>query len=165
MNVHDLMPWRRGIERSRGLSLDREPADSFLTLHREMNRLFEDIFRGFEPGPAQGLWPRLEVEETQDAYRISAELPGMEEKDVEVAIEDGVLTLRGEKRAQTEDRRRAFSERVYGRFERRLALDGIVEDEAQASFRNGVLTVTAPKSPQRQERVKRIPVNQAAKVH
>ena len=99
------------------------------------------------------------MEEANTEYRVSAELPGLDEKDVEVLVQDGVLILRGEKRAASEDRSRAFSERVYGRFERRLALEGIDEERLQAKFRNGVLTVTAPKSAQSRERVKRIPID------
>jgi len=129
-----------------------------------MNRLFDDIFGDFGT-PLWGAsrsWPQIEVEDTDAAYRVTAELPGLEEKDVEVLVQDGVLTLRGEKR---QDRARAFSERVYGRFERRLALDGVDEDQVKASFRNGLLTITAPKSAHGRASVKRIPINQKAISH
>jgi HSP20 family protein len=167
MNVRDLVPWNRNADRSR----PAVPASSehpMFTFHREMNRLFDDIFRGFDVPSlwgARGTWPQIEVEESDAEYRVSAELPGLEEKDVEVLVQDGVLILRGEKRAESEDRSRAFSERVYGRFERRVALDGIDEDRIQAKFRNGILTVTAPKSAQSRERVKRITINQATTTH
>jgi HSP20 family protein len=165
MNVRDLVPWTRSGGRHRGASADQESAQPLLTLHHEVNRLFDDVFRGCETTPFQGLWPQLEVEDTETAYRVTVELPGMEEKDIEVLVHDGVLILRGEKRAESEDRRYAFSERVYGRFERRLALDGVDEDRVQAAFRKGVLTVTAPKSAQGQDRVKRISINAAATGH
>jgi HSP20 family protein len=168
MNVRDLVPWTRNQPRSpNGASSSTEPdsTNSLLTLHREVNRLFDDVFRGFESTALGGVWPKLEVEETEAAYRITAELPGMADEDVDVVLQDDVLILRGEKRAETEDRRRAFSERLYGRFERRLALEGVDEEKVQASFRNGVLTVTAPKSAQSRDRVKRIPINQAATAH
>ena len=100
------------------------------TLHREMNRLFDDVFRGFDSPTlwsGRGAWPQLEVQDTDTEYRVSAELPGLEEKDIEILVEDGVLVLRGEKRAETDDRGRAFSERFYGRFERRLVLGDIDE--------------------------------------
>jgi HSP20 family protein len=77
-------------------------------------------------------------------------------------MQDGVLTIRGEKRAQTQDRRRAFSERFYGLFERRLTLEGVDEDRMRARYHKGVLTVTAPKSDEGRERIKRIPINAAA---
>ena len=68
-----------------------------------------------------------------------AEVPGLEENDIEVLLEDGVLTLRGEKKSETEDKDRQFSERYYGRFERRLVLGGEVdEDKVAATFKNGV---------------------------
>jgi len=166
MNMRDLVPWNRS-ERNRN-SLSTASENPMFTLHREMNRLFDDVFRGFDT-PAfwggRGGWPQIEVEDAETEYRVSAELPGLEEKDVEVLVQEGVLVLRGEKRAESEDRSRAFSERVYGRFERRLALDGIDEDRIQAKFHNGVLTITAPKSAQSADRVKRIAINQAATTH
>jgi len=169
MNVRDLVPWSRANDRDRSLPAAQEAtASPLFTLHREMNRLFDDVLRGFDaPGLWGGAaaWPQLEVQDADTEFRVTAELPGLEDKDVEVLFEDGVLTLRGEKRAETKDRSRAFSERVYGRFERRLSLGDIDEDRIQAKFRNGVLTVTAPKSEQRQSRVKRIPINVAATSH
>ncbi len=165
MNVRDLVPWNRNAEPNRP-AVPAASEHPMFTLHREMNRLFDDVFRGFD-APAlwggRGAWPQIEVEDAESEYRISAELPGMDEKDVEILVQDGVLILRGEKRAESEDRSRAFSERLYGRFERRLALDGIDEDRIQAKFRNGVLTVTAPKTARSQERVKRIAINESTK--
>ena len=101
------------------------------------------------------------MEETDSEYRIHAELPGLDDKDVEVLLQDGALIIRGEKRVQTEDRHRVFSERFYGRFERRLALEGVDEDRMQARFHKGVLTVIAPKSDEGRERIRRIPINAA----
>lgn len=169
MNVRDLVPWPRTNDRDRGLAVAQDGAASPLfTLHREVNRLFDDVFRGFDTPALWGgrvAWPQLEVLDADSEYRVTAELPGLEEKDVEVLFEDGVLILRGEKRAETEDRSRAFSERTYGRFERRLALGDIDEDRIQARFRNGILTVTAPKPEQSQSHVKRIPINVGATSH
>lgn len=89
-----------------------------------------------------------------------AEVPGLEENDVEVLLEDGVLTLRGEKKSETEDKDRQFSERYYGRFEGRLALGREVdEDKVAATFKNGVLTVTLPKTEKSQANAKRIEIN------
>jgi HSP20 family protein len=137
------------------------------TLHREVNRLFDDVVRGFDaPGLwSGGAWPQIEVEDTSSEYRVTAELPGLGEKDVEILVHDDVLILRGEKHAKTEDRSRAFSERVYGRFERRIALEGASEANVRAEFHDGVLTITVPKSAQSQQRVKRIPINQATTTH
>jgi HSP20 family protein len=90
---------------------------------------------------------------------VTAELPGLEEKDVEVQLSNGVLAIKGEKKTETEDKDRLFSERYYGRFERRIPVDDIEEDKVSASFRNGVLTVTLPKSAKAQSHVKRIAIN------
>jgi HSP20 family protein len=168
MNVRDLVPWSRNTDKDRNLPAAQDTPAGLLTLHREMNRLFEDVFRGFDVGPVWGgraAWPHLEVEDAEQEYRITAELPGLDEKDVEILVEDGVLVLRGEKRSQAQDRNRTFSERVYGRFERRLALDDVDQDRIQATFRNGVLTLIAPKSAQSQSRVKRIAINSAQTTH
>ena len=138
----------------RSAALNRAEAfDPFLTLHREMNRLFDDVFRGFGPlgrvdtPPMEGQfgWPRLELSETDKAVTISAGLPGLSEKDVQVEITNGVLSIRGEKKAERSDGSKFVSERYYGSFERQIPLDGIEEDRARAD-QNGVLTVTLPKS-------------------
>ncbi|MBO4225436.1 MULTISPECIES: Hsp20/alpha crystallin family protein [Bradyrhizobium] len=162
MAFRDLIPWSKNQE----LAPTRENFDPFITLHREMNRLFDDVFRGFGSfGPISSPllegrfgWPKIELSETDKELTVSAELPGMTEKDVQVEIANGVLTLRGEKKAERTDNGKYFSERYYGAFERRIALDGVAEDKAQASFRDGVLTITLPKSEEARESVKRIPI-------
>jgi HSP20 family protein len=128
-----------------------------------MNRLFDDVFRDFDDsrlfGGRSG-WPSMDVEESEKEYRVTAELPGLEERDVEVLLQDGLLTVRGEKKVETENRNRTYSERFYGRFERQISLDrDIDESEVNATFKNGVLTVTVPKSASAVERSKRIPIN------
>jgi HSP20 family protein len=83
----------------------------------------------------------------------------MEEKDIELLVDEDVLTVRGEKKAEAEDKERRFSERYYGRFERVVPLPFVVEeDKAEASFQNGLLTVTLPKSAKAQEKAKRIAI-------
>jgi HSP20 family protein len=99
------------------------------------------------------------VSETDEEVKVIAELPGLEEKDVEVELANGVLVIKGEKKTETEDKDRLFSERYYGRFERRIPVEDIEEDKVNAAFRNGVLTVTMPKSAQAQRQVKRIAIN------
>jgi len=162
MNMRDLIPWGRSEQTTP--SRYREEGDPFMTLHREMNRLFDDVFRGFDLTPVgmsrMASWPHVEVIENDKDVRVSAELPGLEDKDVEVLMGEGVLTIRGEKKSEVEDKERAFSERTYGRFERRIPLAWEVdEDKIEASFKNGVLTVTMPKSAQASSHVKRIAVN------
>ena len=88
MSVRDLVPWPRANDRDRNLPAAQEAAASPLfTLHREMNRLFDDVFRGFDTPSGwggRGAWPQLEVQDADSEYRVTAELPGLEEKDVEV---------------------------------------------------------------------------------
>jgi HSP20 family protein len=163
MGIRDLVPWTKG----RQLATRQELFDPFLALHREVNRLFDDVFRGFDPlgrvgSPlieGQFSWPRLELSETDKAVTVSAELPGLDEKDVQVEIANGVLSIRGEKKTERSDGSSFFSERYYGSFERRIPVEGVEEDSARAEFRNGVLTVTLPKSEQSSRNVRRIPVN------
>ncbi|MCA6108782.1 Hsp20/alpha crystallin family protein [Bradyrhizobium cenepequi] len=163
MAFRDLIPWSRNQE----LAPTRDPFDPFFTLHREMNRLFDDAFRGFGSFGRVGSplmegrfsWPKIELSETDNTLTVSAELPGLTEKDVQVEIANGVLTLKGEKRAERTDEERYFSERYYGAFERQIPLEGIAEDKAEASFRDGVLKITLPKTEQVRENVKRIPIN------
>lgn len=164
MAVRDLMPWTRG----RDVSVRRgEEVNPFLTLHREMNRLFDDVFRGFDIAPFGGDrffdramgWPNIEVSETDKEVKVTAELPGLEEKDVQVELANGALCIKGERKTETEDKDRLFSERYYGRFERRIPLEDVDEDKVSASFKNGVLTVTLPKTAQAEQNVKRIAIN------
>jgi HSP20 family protein len=151
MNMRALIPWSRERSSSIPSAYRNEEVSPFLALHREMNRLFDDVFSRFDSTmppffnrlPA---WPSVEVVETDKDVRIAAELPGMDENDVEISVTDDVLTIRGEKKAEIDDRGRHFSERYYGRFERVIPLPFEVEDDrAEASFENGVLTVTLPK--------------------
>jgi len=170
MAVRDLIPWGRSRSSvPSSMQTGGSQLDPFVTLHREMNRLFDDVFNRFEGGlPSvfnRGLfgagegWPSLEVNATDNEVRVTAELPGLEEKDVEILVDDDVLTIRGEKKAETEEKERGFSERYYGRFERRIALPFEVDDQkAEAAFNNGVLTVTLPKSPRAEEKAKRIAI-------
>ena len=167
MSVRDLIPF--GRERSQVPSLLRgDERDPFLSLHREVNRLFDDVFRGFGSGLPSlsdvsangGRWPSVEISDGEKDIKVTAEVPGMEEKDIEVLLDDGVLTLKGEKRSETEDKDRQFSERVYGRFERRIPLGyEVEEDKVDARFKNGILTVTLPKTAKAQSQAKRIAIN------
>ena len=168
MNVKDLIPWSRTDNKTPALYRDGDP---FMALHREVNRLFDDVFRGFDqfgtgrfPSLAASRgnwgWPNVEMAETNKEIRVTAELPGLEETDVEVTLDDGVLMLRGEKRSESEDKDRQFSERFYGQFERRIPVGTEVEqDKVEARFKNGVLTITMPKTERAQGKTKRIAIN------
>ncbi|WP_274426833.1 Hsp20/alpha crystallin family protein [Chelativorans sp. YIM 93263] len=165
MYMRDLIPWSRTAQRAPAPYRDND--NPFLTLHREMNRLFEDVFRSFDAPATFGnmsgwtSWPSVEASETDSEIRVSAELPGLNENDVEVLLNDDTLVLRGEKKTETEDKDRQFSERFYGRFERRIALGTeIDEDKVSASFKNGVLTISLPKMEKARSKAKRIAINE-----
>ncbi|MFW2853897.1 Hsp20/alpha crystallin family protein [Sphingomonas sp. TX0543] len=169
MAFRDLIPWSRQENRLPGpVSAERERESQphpLLSLHRDVNRLFDDMLRGFGMpafgGFDRGLsWPHVELAETDKEIRVTAELPGLDETDVELTVEDGALTLRGEKHAEVEDKDRGYSERSYGSFERRIGLpQGIDRDKVTANFKNGVLTVLLPRTEAANENVRRIPVN------
>lgn len=170
MAMRDLIPWRRQENTAPALFRDEERSP-FVQLRREMDRLFDEFFRppllgGTSLSSGVGLgWPSLEVKETDDRVIITAELPGLNEKDVELTVLDGVLTLRGEKKSAHEDKDRGWSERYYGRFERSVALpDGADEASCEADFRDGVLTVRMPRS-QETRRGRRIPIGTSATHH
>jgi len=168
MAIRDLIPWGRQENASR-LPIRSERAESpFLALHREVNRLFDDVFSRWDlpalgSGSAQWSWPHVEVAERDDTVRVTAELPGLGERDVELSLEDNLLTIRGERRQENEDKERGYTERFYGRFERRIPLPaGIEPDKAAATFQDGVLTVTLPRSAEADNR-RRIPINAATR--
>ena len=161
MAIRDLIPWNKNQ-----LARTGDVYDPFFTFHREMNRLFDDVFRGFGSFGRLGSplmegqfdWPRIELNETDNAVTVSAELPGLSDKDVQVEIANGVLSIRGEKKAERDNGGR-YSERYYGSFERRIPLEGVEEDKAEANFRDGVLTISLPKTERAVQNVKRIAIN------
>jgi HSP20 family protein len=139
MDMRDLIPW--GRNRSLPASTQSESGNPFLAL-----------WNGWSGG-----WPHVEVNETADDVRIVAELPGLDAKDVEVTLQDGVLTLKGEKKAENQSA--FYSERWQGRFQRSMQLGPDVDpDKVNAGFKNGVLTITAAKRPEAQRQTKRIPI-------
>ena len=165
MKLPSLIP----VGRERGAA-----TQPFLSLQREIDRLFEDFTRGFPAMPSFSggnggnggngmLMPSTDVTETDKEIEITAELPGLEEKDVQVNLADGVLTIRGEKKAEREEKDKNYRlvERSYGSFERQLALpDGVKAEDVKASIAKGVLTVTIPKPAPAQ--AKKIEVKSAA---
>jgi len=143
--------------------------DPFMSLHREMNRLFDVVFRGMpDDGGAQGgtgqfIQAQMNVSETDKEIRITAELPGVDQNDVDVSLDDDVLTIRGEKKFEQKEEKENFHfvERSYGTFQRSVRLPFPVDPEqVNASFENGVLTVSPPKTAQ-QERSRKIQIQSA----
>ncbi len=135
--------------------------DPFISMHREMNDLFENFWRGFgTPSAVSGSFsPRVDVEETETELRVTAELPGLEEKDFQLELEGNVLVLHGEKQEERERRGEGWYERSHGSFRRTIPLSVEVDpDRVSASFKNGTLRVALPKTPAAQERSRRIPI-------
>jgi HSP20 family protein len=159
MNLRSLIP----VGRDRSVARSDYP---FMSLQREIDRLFDNFTQGvpaLSTGGAAELLPNLDVTETDKQIEITAELPGLEEKDVQVNLADNVLTIRGEKKAEKEEKDKTYRlvERSYGSFVRSLELpEGVNADAIKASIDKGVLKVTVPKPTPAQ--VKKIDVKAAA---
>jgi len=165
MSIRDLVPWSR---RRSSVPVRSEGVDPFLDFQRDMNRLFDRFFGGIFPAPFEdfdlpltGFSPRVDVAETDDEVQVTAELPGMEEKEIEVTLDGDALRIRGEKKAENErkDGEVFRSERYYGAFDRVVPLPCEVENgKAEAEFKNGVLTVTLPKTERSRSRRRKIEI-------
>ncbi len=156
MPISDLVPWKRQEparkEGERALQREDYP---FLTFQQEMNRLFDEVFRGTGFGPL-GLGgegdvfsPRVDAVETDEEIQVSVDLPGVNPEDVNVTVSRDVLTISGEKEKVQEEKGRSFfrAERSYGTFKRSLSLPATVDAEkVDAVFRDGVLKITLPKT-------------------
>jgi HSP20 family protein len=152
----------------------------FETLHREIDRLFDDFGRDFWRTPfrrsvfdIEPFWrremkfvgaPAVDIAAKDNAYEITADLPGMDEKNVEVQLSNGNLTIKGEKKEEREEKKKDFylQERRFGSFERTFGLpEGVDADKIEAKFNKGVLTVTLPKKAEAQKPAKKIDVKAA----
>ncbi len=158
--MRSLIPWGRTNAVANTTRSDDAP-NPFFALHRQMDRLFDDFFHDFDM-PARGAWsasgPSIALSDTGREVKVVAELPGLDEKDIDVTLQDGVLTLRGEKKV--EESGAHYSERWQGRFERSVRLDSDVDpDKVRAKFDKGVLTISLEKRPEAQTSVKRIAIN------
>lgn len=138
------------------------------TFQKEINHLFGRFFDEFPtPWGETGLWkegtftPKVNVSETDKEIQITAELPGMDEKDVEVSLENDVLRIRGEKKQEKEEKGKNYHriEHSYGSFERAIPLPSeILADKVNASFKKGVLSITMPKSEKALEKSRKIEI-------
>lgn len=153
--------------RNTSLSPWDENKDPFSALRREMNRLFDNAFGGFGlpslGNPAFGgmAAPKIDVSESENEIRIAAELPGIDEKNVEVMLTGDMLTIRGERKEEHEEKQQNYHvrERTQGVFSRSLPLPfGADPNQVKAAFKNGVLTVTIPKPKEAQQKQHRIEV-------
>ncbi len=147
----------------------KEDIDPFRDFQRQMNRLFDDFFGDFPLAETERVseWaptvfcPRVDVSETDTEVKVSAELPGMDEKDISVELQDDVLTLRGEKKCEQEEKGKNWfrREQSWGAFHRVIDLPaGVDAAKATAKFKKGVLSFTAPKRPEEQAKRKTVPI-------
>ncbi len=135
----------------------------FEDLRREVEQIFDDFDQGFWRAPSRRLLdivpfgrratttPAVDIVEREKDYQITAEMPGMEEKDVELKVANDVMTIKGEKKEEKEEKKKDYhlTERRYGAFQRSFSLpDGVDPDKIEASFKKGVLTITLPKKPE-----------------
>ena len=154
------------------------PEGMLTTLREEMDRVFDRLARGFSGVPSirraldwepEFRWssmlevqiPAVDIAETDKAFRITAELPGMKKEDVDISVSQGRLTIKGEKREEREEKEKGYylSERRYGTFQRSFQLPGQADaDRIEAKFDNGVLTLTVPKSAEALKSEKKIKI-------
>jgi HSP20 family protein len=188
MSLKKLIPWNwfkkeeedsgQTIPVQRNMDYDRTYAigNPIGQLHHEMERLFDRFFQGFGIGRSgyeslpfsrltDGLLkPTLDLGATDKNYTVTVEIPGVDEKDIKLEIINDTLTIRGEKKQETEEKDKNFYrlERSYGSFQRVLSLPGdIDQDGVKANFKKGILTVTMPRKALPKADVKQIAVNVA----
>lgn len=148
MKIKNLLP---DVARRASTSNDHP----FYSLQKEMNSLFDNFFRGFDVAPrgfaAQmaGFTPSVDVKENDKEFIIKAELPGVEEKDIDVTVMNDAVTIKGEKKEEKEDKDKNYyyMERSYGSFCRVIPLEAEIEaGKAEAKFKNGILDIKIPKN-------------------
>jgi HSP20 family protein len=162
MELRNLIPWHRDRE----TIAVRRDAEPMFALQDRLNRMFDDFFRGvgispWSTGTAGLTIPSVDVSETAEEIRVEAELPGVDEKDIQLTLTDEILTIAGEKQSEerTEQQDYHHVERSWGSFRRTVKLPcEVVADRASASFRKGVLTVRLPKKEPSAANVRKIPV-------
>lgn len=173
MALGEMVPWRWGNLRRSGR--DERTLEGFrgdiASLHREMDRLFDSLWNeGLGSSLLSGDWsrmdvtPQLDVTEDDKSFTVTVDLPGMDEKNVDVALSDRVLTIRGKKEEdqETKDKDYYRRERAYGSFRRSIEIPAAVDSsKIDAKFRKGVLTIYLPKTKEAQDKTKHIEVKAA----
>ena len=159
MTFHSLIP-RRSVCRA---PLAQPGLRAFWPV--ELDALFDETFRGLgfgaSPQAAPSFSPRVDVGESDEAYTVRADLPGLEEKDIQVSLEEGVLSIQGKLESEKDEERKGvrWVERARGSFHRAIELPAEIDAaKVTASYRHGVLTVTLPKLPEAKPEVRTIPI-------
>lgn len=164
MEFNDLVPFRHR-RRQAARNTTRSP---FERMHEEMDRLFDDFLPQLsgsnELGAGVGALVSVDLSESDDDLELTADLPGIEEEDIDVTLRDGALIIRGERKHEAEEKRKNYyrSERAFGAFTRTIPLPCEVdEDGVDAKFKKGVLTVRLPKSRSAKEQERKIEIKTA----
>jgi HSP20 family protein len=183
MNINKLAPWNwfskeqehegkaLPVQRTEMPSLENSP---LLQLHREIDRVFDDVFRGFplsagglgrslsSLAPSDWLKPIMDIAANDKEYTVTVELPGVAESDVHLELEGDILKIKGDKKQEKEEKEKDFYrvERSYGSFQRTLSLPEDADNSGiGAKFSKGVLTVNIPRKATSKSETKRIPIN------
>lgn len=171
MNFNEISPWNwfKDDKTGRKKPMDRNP---LVALQHEVDSIFNRFFEHFDmnsPFPekesrslnAAHLYPKMDISETEKSYKVSIEVPGVERKDIQIAVANNRLTVRGNKTHQQEENKENFHkiERVYGSFERVISLpDNVSEDNIIAELRDGVLCIELGKKKNTQSSIKKIDI-------
>lgn len=160
MAIRNLVPFGK-----RSVPVKRDDENPFSMLRRELDSLFDNFFRGFDMEPFESRFgtfsPRVDITENDKEIRVSAELPGLDEKDIDISLNKDALTIRGEKKEEKEHKGKDYyrMERSYGSFSRTIPLPIEIEtDKAEAMFKKGVLSITLPKTAKAITETKKIAV-------
>ncbi len=158
MAFSDLIPWAR--DRDRAPETRGNDDNPLMSLQRDLNSVFEDFWGRFDNpfgGSMTAGGPRTDISETDEAMLVSVDLPGLDDKDIEVNVTDDMLTIRGEREEKTD--KEGFTSRSQRSFHRMIPVPpGVDPEKAEAEFKRGVLTVSLPKTEEAKARVKRIAV-------
>lgn len=164
MSIRGLIPWHRKGHSHVPSTLAETHRNPLQSLHNELDRTFDDVFQLSTLGQqwfgsGADIWPKIDITDDEREVKIIADMPGMEQNDINVSIEDGILTLKGEKLSESENKETHFSERFYGQFERRIPVGyELDDDKIDAHFANGVLKITLPKSENAKSKMKPIKI-------
>jgi len=161
MTLRELMPFSK-----KTIPIRHETENPFALFNKDMDTMFNDFFRGFDIEPAWSrkpgsFTPRIDVTESEKEINVAAELPGIDEKDIDLTVTRDSLTIKGEKKEEREDNGKDYyrMERSYGSFSRTIPLPVEVEtDHASASYKKGILSIKIPKSARAIEEKKKIAV-------
>lgn len=164
MALRSLMPFSRGSS----LAPQNRIPDPFVSFRQEFDRLFDDFFTGTglarTAGQEVALMPSIDISETDNSLQVKADLPGVDESDIDVQLNGDILSIRGEKKSDHEQKEENYHlvERSYGSFSRSIRLPFTVDqDKVDATFDKGVLTITMPKPAEAQQQTKKISIKRS----